>query len=68
MRGREILRTERLILREMTEEDLPAFCKILQDEEVMYAYAHAFSDEEAAAWFENQFKRYWTFEKLRAKS
>lgn len=47
--------------REMTEEDFPALCKILQDEEVMYAYAHAFSDEEAAAWLENQFKRYRTF-------
>lgn len=61
MKGREILRTERLLLREMTEEDFPALCKILQDEEVMYAYAHAFSDEEAAAWLENQFKRYRTF-------
>lgn len=59
--GKEILQTDRLILREMTVEDFPALCKILQDEEVMYAYAHAFSDEEAEAWLENQFKRYRTY-------
>lgn len=59
--GREILRTDRLILREMAKGDFPALCKILQDGEVMYAYAHAFSDDEAKAWLENQFKRYRTY-------
>ena len=32
--------------REMTREDCPALCAILQDPQVMYAYEHAFSDEE----------------------
>lgn len=53
-----ILETERLTLREMTKDDLPALCKILQDKEVMYAYEHAFSDEEVADWLEQQFRRY----------
>ena len=47
------IETKRLILREMTENDLPALRKTLQDEEVMYAYEHAFSEEEVIKWFEN---------------
>lgn len=50
--------SKRLVLREMTAEDLPALRKILQDKEVMYAYEHAFSDEEVTQWFENQLRRY----------
>ncbi|MCI9274272.1 MAG: GNAT family N-acetyltransferase [Clostridiales bacterium] len=53
-----ILETKRLILREMTREDFPALCRILQDEEVMYAYEHAFSDEEAWEWLNRQMQRY----------
>ena len=52
------IETKRLILREMTENDLPALRKILQNEEVMYAYEHAFSEEEVIKWFENQRRRY----------
>lgn len=52
------IETKRLILREMTENDLPALRKILQDKEVMYAYEHAFSEEEVIKWFENQLRRY----------
>lgn len=52
------IETKRLILREMTENDLPALRKILQDEEVMYAYEHAFSEGEVIKWFENQRRRY----------
>lgn len=53
-----ILETPRLLLREMTPADYPALCLMLQDPEVMYAYAHAFSDEESRAWLENQLRRY----------
>ena len=57
-----ILETPRLLLREMTREmttsDLPAICRVLQDEKTMYAYEHAFSDEEAQAWLNNQLRRY----------
>jgi len=53
-----IMQTDRLYLREMTQEDYPSLCKMLQDEDVMYAYAHAFSDEEAHNWLNNQIARY----------
>ena len=53
-----ILETERLILRQMTQEDYPALCRMLQDPLCMYAYEHAFSDEEAQAWLDRQLKRY----------
>lgn len=53
-----ILETERLYLRCMRQSDYDALCKILQDEEVMYAYAHAFSDEETKDWLDRQLKRY----------
>ena len=33
-----ILETQRLTLREMTQDDYADLCKILQDKEVMYAY------------------------------
>ncbi len=53
-----ILETARLILREMTQEDFPALCKILQDDEVMYAYEGAFSLIEAQVWLDRQIERY----------
>lgn len=53
-----ILETERLYLREMTRQDFPALCKILRDEDVMYAYAHAFSEAEARQWLDRQLRRY----------
>ncbi len=53
-----ILETPRLILRELTPSDLNAICRVLQDKTAMYAYEHAFSDEEAQAWLENQLRRY----------
>lgn len=55
---KKILETERLLLREMTTEDLPSLCLILQDADVMYAYEHAFSDDEALSWLKNQLNRY----------
>lgn len=50
--------TKRLYLREMTPKDYPSLCKILQDAEVMYAYEHAFDDDEAQQWLDKQLKRY----------
>lgn len=52
------METKRLYLREMTDADLPALCRILQDKDVMYAYAHAFSDAEAREWLDRQKARY----------
>ena len=53
-----ILETERLWLREMTDADFPDLCAILQDAETMYAYAHAFDDNEARAWLQKQQRNY----------
>ena len=53
-----VLETPRLTLRRMTQDDFPALCRILQDPDVMYAYAHAFSDAEVQAWLDNQLRRY----------
>ena len=53
-----VLETKRLLLRQMIQDDLPALCRILQDEEVMYAYEHAFSDAEAADWLNRLLQRY----------
>lgn len=58
-----ILETERLYLREMNAGDFDALCRILQDEETMYAYEGAFSDEEVREWLDRQLSRYqkWGF-------
>lgn len=53
-----ILETKRLYLKELTTNDFPALCAILQDIRVMYAYEHAFSKEECKEWFERQLSRY----------
>lgn len=58
-----ILETERLYLRRLTQADFNALCKILQDEETMYAYEGAFSDAEVQEWLDRQLTRYemWDF-------
>ena len=53
-----ILETERLILREMNNNDFEALCKILLDEETMYAYQGACTIEEAHNWLNSQLERY----------
>ena len=53
-----ILQTARLTLRELTACDYRALCRIVQDAEVMYAYEHAFSDDEARDWLDKQRWRY----------
>ena len=52
------LETERLLLREMTQADYPALAEIMQDREAMFAYEHAFSDEETQAWLNRMLERY----------
>ncbi|MCR2046419.1 GNAT family N-acetyltransferase [Acetatifactor muris] len=58
-----ILETERLYLRELNQTDFNALCKILQEEETMYAYEGAFSDGEVQEWLDRQLSRYqkWNF-------
>ena len=58
-----ILETERLYLRKMNQSDYDSLCKILQDEDTMYAYEGAFSDIEVQEWLDRQISRYqkWNF-------
>lgn len=53
-----ILETERLYLRELRQSDYDSLCKILQDEETMYAYGGAFDDNMAQDWLDRQLARY----------
>lgn len=55
---RPVMMTERLILRQMTEDDYDSLAAILQDEETMYAYEGAFSDEMTCEWLDRQIERY----------
>lgn len=58
-----MLETERLYFRELNQNDFASLCKILQDEETMYAYEGAFSDDEVQEWLDRQIARYrkWGF-------
>src|SRR5699024_752095 len=58
-----IFETERLYLREMEQSDYEALCKILQDQDAMYAYEGAFGDDEVQEWLDRQIARYqkWGF-------
>jgi len=55
---REIIETERTILRELTQNDYWDLCEIMQDAETMYAYEHAFTDAEVHNWLNRQIERY----------
>jgi len=53
-----ILETERLRLRDMRRDDYPALCKMLKDDDVMYAWEGALSEEEVQDWMDRNFERY----------
>lgn len=53
-----VITTDRLILREMTMDDLPAMRAIVQDEQTMYAWGHAWSEEETVVGIEKQLRAY----------
>jgi len=53
-----IIETERLILREMTLDDLPAMREIVCDEQTMYAWNGAWSEEECLEGLHKQMRGY----------
>lgn len=53
-----ILETERLILRELEQNDFEDLSEILQDTKVMYAYEHNFSNKDVQIWLDRQRNRY----------
>ena len=61
MNEKVILETKRLLLREMKGDDFGALCRIMQDEETMYAYEGAFGEQEVRDWLDRQLSRYREF-------
>jgi RimJ/RimL family protein N-acetyltransferase len=57
---RKILETRRLMLREMTADDLDFVAEVLGDAEVMRYYPKQYSREEAAEWIQRQTSHYTT--------
>ena len=53
-----VIETKRLYLMEMTEANMPDLRAILQDDQTMYAYEGAFSEEETQEWFDKQQSNY----------
>ena len=53
-----VITTQRLFLRILEQADSPAMKRVLQDEQTMYAYEHAFDDQEAQEWLDRQRARY----------
>ena len=54
-----VFETERLYLREMTQADYEALCRIMQDAEAMRpAYERVFTDNEVQGWLDRHIARY----------
>lgn len=53
-----VLETDRLVLREMSQDDFRDLAEILQNPNVMYAYGHDFSDSDVQDWLDRQTARY----------
>jgi [ribosomal protein S5]-alanine N-acetyltransferase len=56
--SQQILETARLILREMSSDDLEFVAAMLADPEVMRYYPRCYSREEAEIWIQRQVRRY----------
>lgn len=53
-----IMQSDRLNYRKVTKNDFNNLRNILQDIEVMYAWEHAFTDDEVDKWIEKNLERY----------
>lgn len=56
-----IIETERLFLREMTENDLDALYKVLSDRNIMQHYPYAFDESKVRNWIQRNIERYRIF-------
>ena len=52
------LKTERLGLRQLTQDDFADLCEMLYDSAVMYAWEHTFTETQVQEWIDRQFVRY----------
>ncbi|MGN1340243.1 MAG: GNAT family N-acetyltransferase [Oscillospiraceae bacterium] len=56
-----VIETERLLLREMTEGDLPALFAVLGDSDIMRHYPYSFDENRVRGWIEKNRERYRVF-------
>lgn len=56
-----ILETERLLLREMTEEDFSALYRVLADSDIMRHYPYTFDEKRVRGWISKNIERYEIF-------
>ena len=56
-----VIETERLLLREMTEEDFPALYKVLADSDIMKHYPYVFDEDRVRNWILRNIDRYRVF-------
>lgn len=53
-----VIETERLYLREMSENDYEALNKVLADQNIMQHYSYAFDEHRVRKWIERNMERY----------
>lgn len=56
-----MIATDRLVLREMNEDDFDALGKVLMDRDIMQHYPYAFDEEKVRAWIRRNIERYRIF-------
>ncbi len=56
-----VIETERLFLREMTEDDFDTLYKVLADSDIMQHYPHAFDEAGVRNWIKRNMERYRIF-------
>ena len=55
------LKTERLLIREMTKQDYEALYKVLADSDIMQHYPYTFDEKRVRGWIEKNRERYQIF-------
>ena len=58
-----IIETERLFLREMTENDFDALYIVLADSDIMQHYPYTFDEARVCGWIQRNIERYQTSER-----
>lgn len=53
-----VIETERLLLREMTDDDFLALYKVLSNSDIMQHYPYAFDEDRVRGWIQRNIKRY----------
>jgi len=56
-----ILETERLLLREMTDQDYDALYRVLADSDIMQHYPYTFDEKRVRGWIDKNIERYRIF-------